>query len=718
MFKRWLSAGLILLAVCLGSRAGVARADDDYTDALSRAPQGILINQTNPFITTETTSKSSATVVNGTNPETPGTQVAVLTKDTNQFGALWSTDAGYLALNQNQTLSMWLYLGDQDAQAAEGLAFVLQNDEHGLAAMPQAGKGGQIPGETLGVWAVDNDPRQGVTTKFPRTAIQNSWALEFDTHFNDETAKEPAGKANAFDTSYPAVHIASNFPALPTTYVQHFTDYGFWNGLFSGNDYYYSMIHDGLISNVNAPNFLANGQWHHLTLKWEAKAEMMTYTFDDRDPQTDEQLSGVSKTVRIMPARIDPFHTNKVRWGFTSATEGRSGNNLVVLENIPGLIDADSRGELTDLTRHRLIKTGDQVLQGDQLQLAYQLTYHQGRQPWADIRANLKLPENFDVTGGKITYQNAKRPPQTIAATDVKDGHLSVRLTSELDAENAGATITLTGHAGQVAHTTTVPAATSAFTSTARVTSADTPEFIINPGTDVELKVTSLDSVHLKPGASTTVTGNVTVSTTAEIPPTTIVLPTLNGRRIASVPVAADGSFNLALTADQLQAGTNQLSLVAITVLGDASRPVTVPITVAGTLQFATISANQRFQETQLTGSSQLVKRTNDWQLAVQDTRGTGEQWTLLAQATPFTTPDGRQLAGQPVYVTKYQTIPLGANPTPVVSHVTDDSVNDGLYDVAGVWQPNTGVLLRVHGAAMIGRYQGTITWALANAPQ
>ncbi len=74
-------------------------------------------------------------------------------------------------------------------------------------------------------------------------------------------------------------------------------------------------------------------------------------------------------------------------------------------------------------------------------------------------------------------------------------------------------------------------------------------------------------------------------------------------------------------------------------------------------------------------------------------------------------------MAGYPVYVTPYQTIRLGPTPTPVLSHVTDDSVNDGLVDVAGSWTPQTGVFLDIQSSSSQGRYQGTLTWSLANAP-
>jgi len=716
LLKQWLSASLILLAVCLVSV--VAHADTDYSNALQTAPQGIRLNRTDPFVTTKTTDKSSATVVDGTNPQAPGTQAATLTTGPQQFGALWSTAAGALNLTQNQTLRMWVYLGDQDAQAGEGLAFVLQNDPAELAAMPGGLVGGQIPGETLGVWAKDTDATEDSASHLAKSAIQNSWALEFDTHFNDQADNRPAGKANSFDTNYPAVHIAANYPAQPTTYVQHFFPaMSFFGALLGQKDYFYSMTHTGLIANVNEPDFLSNGHWHHLTLTWDAKAETMTYTFDDRDPRTNQRQPGVRQSVRVMPSKIDPQKTGTVRWGFTSASSQYFENNLVILENVPRLIDATSQATLTNLTRRRVIHSGDQILSNDRLRLEYQLAYHGGDQPWSGVRTTLKIPENFDVTDGQVVYADGQQPVQSLDLAAIQEGRLPLQLAKQLTVANPTATIRLTGHAANVTRTHKVPATTSTFASPDLVSAADTPEFIINPGTDLELHVTSDNPADLTVGQDSTVRGRVTISTSQSEQPAVTVTPVLNGQTLKDQLVASDGTFQVPLTATQLQGGTNRLKLVARTEQGDASRPVTVSLTVAGDLTFASISPSESFQAARLTGRSQRVKRAGEWRLAVRDTRGTNERWTLSAQASTFTTQEGHVMAGYPVYVTPYQTIPIGPTPTPVLSHVTDDSVNDGLVDVAGSWTPQTGVFLHIQSSAMRGYYQGTLTWSLANAP-
>src|SRR5699024_1592094 len=155
LFKRWLSAGLILLAMALMSGGIVAHADNgDYVHALQTAPQGILLDKGSAVMTLGTANMSSAAIVDTMNPATPDAQVALLTHGPNQFGSIWSTNDNDFNLKKDETASMWMYFGDQGTGAGGGMAFVLQNDDRGTAAMPTF----KFPlAETLGVWGVDSN---------------------------------------------------------------------------------------------------------------------------------------------------------------------------------------------------------------------------------------------------------------------------------------------------------------------------------------------------------------------------------------------------------------------------------------------------------------------------------------------------------------------------------------------------------------------------------
>jgi len=715
--KRWLRWGLTLVVAGLSWHGlSVGHANDDLNTALATAPHGIVLDKTNPFVTTDTTTKSAATVVDSTNPHTPGTQVAVLTKGPDQFGSMWATRQGLLDLKHDQTISMWLYLGNSDASAGEGMAFVLQNDGRGLDAMPLQRKG-PIAGETLGVWGVDEDPHQSDPKRIAHTAIQNSWALEFDTQWNGEATDSSSGKANSFDAGAPVMHIASNYPGKSKTYQQHEVDHGIIHGIFgSRRTYYYNMWHKNVVYNANEPNFLSNGQWHHLTVRYQKEGALLIYRFDDRDPQTYVRQQGMGRTIPLDLKHLDPQNTGQIRWGLTSATSDQYENHLVVLENTPGMVDVDASTTMTDLDRKRVVNPGGQVKSKSRVKLDYQLAYGSGRQSWADIMAHLKVPKDIDVQGIEISY--SKGDKQSVSLTDFEDNELSVRLQNELSVKNPQAVISVVGQAKEVIETKAVEAFTSKFTSSTQVSAADTPNFIINPNGRLNLKVTSENPVALPARKNIVVEGTARLKGADDASSSKIRIESqLNSKDLDPVAVKRDGTFQLPITDKQIRRGANQLILTAATENGDKSESITVPITLAGTLRFNTISLRSTFKDATLTGVTQNVQREADWQLSVQDERGTDEPWTLTAQAEPFKTKTGQKLAGQPVYVDTYRTIPIGAEAIPILTRKTDESVPDGVYDVTKNWLPETGLLLAVSGGATAGEYEGVITWGLTNAP-
>lgn len=715
MFKRWLSAGLILLAMALMSHDIVAHADNDYTHALETAPQGILLDKADATMTLGTASMSSTAIVGTMNPDTPNTQVALLTHGPNQFGSIWSTDNNYFNLKKDETVSMWMYFGDQGTAGGGGMAFVLQNDDRETAAIPQFGKSGPLA-ETLGVWGVDNNPRQKQSEGIAKTAIQNSWALEFDTETNAKFGEHAAGQANSFDLGYPGNHIASAYPGLAATYHQY-VDQGSWLMLTRDN-YYYGLKHNGEIANTQDPGFLSNGQWHHVSVHWNALAENITYTINDKNPQTGKSQIGISHTVRLDPRVLNPgdrYH-GKVRWGITSAAGNKWSNNMVIFEDMPGTINAETSSTLTDLTLKREIKHQGETVARDRVRLDYHLDYHDGRQPWSDIVADLNLPKFIDFADAKITY-SGDRAPQTLDIKDMTANQLRAKLGHAMDSAYPSATISLTGRVAAVSQTTEVARETSTFSSNALIRTAETPAFTINPSVDLSLAVTSGQTVDLKPQAATTIKGKVT-ATPATTKPVVKVQPTLNDLALPAVAVRADGTFELAVTHDMLRAGVNTLTLRAVTADGSKSNLVTVTITVMGELKFSYISPNESFQTSELTGQSQLVHRDGDWRLVVQDTRGSGSQWTLMAQASPFVASNGLKLNGGPVYVTADGITPIGATPTPVLTHTTNAMNLDGKFNVAAHWSQKTGVLLGVGQGTVPGNYSGQITWTLADAPE
>lgn len=192
MLKKWICAGAILMAV--GTGGMTAQAADagsinqaDYKKALETAPMGIVMDGEDAAVTTEKTdsqNRSKAEIVSGNNPSVPNGQVVSMTRHQSEYASIWSKHGSEFELTKPQTTSMWLYFGNQYSASGEGMAFAIHNDARGVNAMPELNKKGSVPGETLGVWPSDTVRTQGEAAGLAKRGIQNSWALEFDTHQN------------------------------------------------------------------------------------------------------------------------------------------------------------------------------------------------------------------------------------------------------------------------------------------------------------------------------------------------------------------------------------------------------------------------------------------------------------------------------------------------------------------------------------------------------
>lgn len=461
------------------------------------------------------------------------------------------------------------------------------------------------------------------------------------------------------------------------------------------------------------------GRWVHLTLYWRARQRTMTVTVNDRTLTTGAAQAGTSRTFPIDLNQVDPEHTGQARWGFTATTTTTTSQNVfIILDHTPGAVTARTTATLTDLTQDRRpVTAGDQVVDHDRLQLDYHLTYLGGQSDWAAVSARLRLPTNIDYQ--RIQIHDERGATTTVDPREITANQLVAHLTESLDRTNATATIRFLGTARAVPTTQDVTARTSTFSSTTVVTAARTPAFTVVPRhvKTVMLDLTSPQRCSLAPQQGTQVTGHVALTTSAA-PLTGVVLrASLNGRQLPPPELAVDGAFHLAVAPGQLHRGLNRLTLSAVTATGNASQPRTVTLQVGGALQLLAATTTSGFAPSALTGMNQLVKRKPDWRVVVQDTRGTGHQWTLEAQATPFVTAAGKPLAGGPVYVTGNGSTPLTAIPTKIMTHTTDDRVADGITNVTSAWTPGTGVLLEVNGGTPAGTYQGMLTWTLTDAP-
>lgn len=766
----------------------VAQAQEDIGTVLNDAPQGITIDN---YFTEGQGFKNSAT--KATTPYGKD-QAIQLTDAGDQLGTIWTSNGAEMNLGEDETASMWLYFGNGNDSAGDGMAFVMQNDKRGLSATSTKADGTPDTGETLGVWG--SDQRTDYTQKpdlsaVAKSAIQNSWALEFDTFGQNrltDVANLKKGIASQFDTDVPSgyPHIAANYPGLvksygigetddtetTTTPATYFPIYIPGNSVTTTTPYYYVKTnHEGLLHKRNS--FLSSGTWHHLTLKWTAPTAgttlgTMKYTFDDKNQKTGATISqadgATSNQVQVDTSNFQLGADKKIRWGFTGSTGDSFENNLVVFEEVPGLVDADVTANLVDNSQANMTidDASDKVYTGDQMTLKYHLNYKGGRDSWQSIKNKLNLPADIAYDSAKVTYDDGKfadgKTSETIPvdSSDTTGQSVSETLARNLSkntsaGETDGATITLTGKASSKTATASTPdkvtSKTSSFEGSNAITQATVSGFQVAPGGDgtsvmtmaltgPEKNITANSnnqkgSESQTSAADVTVSGKITYKKVDGTPVTdkTLTLqPRLNGDSLQTSTVTdsdKDGVYDFSYTipSTSLIAGStgNVLDLFATDTSTHLSAANNLEYTVTlkdGTKSISanTLSSFNADDPQKMTGSAMRLTPDSNWSVKVYDSMGTGDQWTLQASAGPLMSKlRGVTLDGELKYLDgngNEETFAQGATVN-IASHTTTS--DDDVVDVAKSWDQNHGIVLDVNGGAVQGYYATRIQWTFGN---
>lgn len=716
--KMFLAAAVAVVGVGVGSQ--VAHGQNwGAKQAIKDAPQGLLMGN---YFDTNIQIGNSAKVLDPSNTTAPNTQVVQLTSNTGQIGWIWTNDATKINLKQNATAAMWMYFDNQMGSSGDGMAFVVQNDSRGTAAHATGLAGGNVGGETLGVWGTDQSYTLPSADSVVHTAVQDSWAIEFDTYSNTKTDKATVAStsgANAFDADLNgSQHIASNYPAQASTYQMRNA------GTTSDPAYYAVMNHEGLVPSTGY-GLMTDGKWHHLTVRWNAAQQTMTYDYNDKDPKTGAPLTGMTRTVSVDPNIIDPEHTGFARWGFTSSTGSASETNSVDFEQIPGIVSSTAKATLTDETQDQGVTTGSTVYAGDHVKLNYDLTYESGSQNWKDISARIKLPTNLTFGAdeanniGTITYANGDT--QAIPASDLNGQSLTTLLKDDLSADNSTAKITLNGtvdHSGS-AGTVAVASTISNFVGSNAIATSNVDSFnvtSVNSSMTLALTGASTADKDAKTADEATVTAKATILGGTATDAT--IHPVVNGKTAANVKITAStatNGFTYKVPVEDLKPGVNKVVLYLTDSLHDVSNSVAATINyVAGSLNFGDISTDVDFTGN-LTGGQQQLAPTTPWSINVNDTRGKASSWKLTAAATPLV--DGnKSLSGSLVYQTNTTDVaqPLGTTSVLIADHTNTDGSTTPI-NVASDWTGKNGIFLNVNGGATAGNYEGTVSWTLVN---
>jgi len=334
-------------------------------------------------------------------------------------------------------------------------------------------------GETLGVWGSELSSSNEGQSTMTSTAIQKSWALEFDEQRNgykdlDGRAKSPRG--NAFDTYFGDVngtggrsindqHTGWNYPDDPNAY----------NQIKSGT---YQLLHNG-IENLDLSGLVKPASsWHHVMIDYTPPAvkggdAVLKYSFNTKDVTGRKKNTAGSNVPgqELVYQTVSDLHTerfklndsNKLRFGFTAST-GYSerydniaytinpGTTWIVFESIPAVVQAEiSAYAIDETTKSRIdnnasntpniveeddkgLSITSKVHPNDDLTFKYLLQYQDGQQSLKDANATINLPSNvtFGSTDdsnviGKVIYTSvdgSKTTEEPISKSDIDENNV------------------------------------------------------------------------------------------------------------------------------------------------------------------------------------------------------------------------------------------------------------------------------------------------------
>jgi len=759
----------VMTAVTLGLWQGTTSAaaySTNPSDVMQTAPQGLKIDGKGYFEVPAILGADNVTNMAKILPDSGRSSLAPMdgvelssygVHDTG--GAVWSHDKSF-DMYQNQRASMWIYVsGVTGEQVGDGMAFVLQNDmrnNEGNRAFSGAG-------ESLGVWGVD--PKSSTNNAIAGTAIQNSWALEFDTRLNQTVPTSgwnikdavPSDFDNGKGVGYSGTdgatpseeitsqHLASGYPAQNNTYTgigQTATFPGL--SLLPRTGYYYTQKHLGLIRDSAGDDIISDAAWHHVVIDYKAPAAgstdgQMTYTYDDEDPKTggpDRDVESVTEDIDLNNLNVSENDPD-VYWGFTGSTGdtpdgdlagGGTETSLVVFEQVPTQVEAKSDVTMTDMTQNKPITTGSSFVKGnDRVQLKYNLSDQSNNRDWKDVNAKLKVPAGVTISGGNYQTDDSGAI-HSFSTTPASDGYIDVSL-GDLSATTGGtATVTLNGTVDNTAGSRAV--AMSKFIGSNAITTAATPSFnVTKSALTLSLDANSqTQAINAGATSGAKVTGTIGLPATDTANADVTLHATWDGNdyELPDAEAHPTGSgttrtFSLTVPGNKLTTTPNPHQLALYATDGTENSATATATVTIGQIKLGDTSSQLTFTPTFLTGSDQTVKRDSDWSLDVDDTLTKGSTWTLSAQTAGLYRDDvdapGNKLSGALVYkstpVAKPQT--LGTTPVAVDTGRSDGAAET--TDVASDWSGDTGLLLDVDGGATQGTYSGEILWTLTSAP-
>lgn len=321
----------------------------------------------------------------GTGPELKTEKILQLTPAKNsQRGAIWSKDK--IDLMKDFEISAYLYLGDSQSRAADGITFTLQNDSRMETALET-----KVLGDAgMGLGAYSNKSRGEY--------VRNAISVEFDTYYNSGTRDS---MDREIGSNGDKGHIAVVTP--------------------KSNNNNPSGEHSGVIL---APNYLSNGTWRRVTFIWQADTQTLSY-----------DLEGVGANSYQIPNLVTQFGGSEVYWGFTASTGGYNAENLIAITELPQKIASEATVE----NKTTQIGPGLQVeaVRGDYIELAATIQTSGFVDPaiYDSSTMEVAMPEGVTPNLEKVMVDNQKVPAENLS---FEAGKLTVK---QMNLSDTGTTV-------------------------------------------------------------------------------------------------------------------------------------------------------------------------------------------------------------------------------------------------------------------------------------
>ncbi|MDT1939460.1 MULTISPECIES: lectin-like domain-containing protein [Carnobacterium] len=283
-----------------------------------------------------------------------------------QLGSIWSKNK--LNLNKNFALKSYVYLGDSQASAADGITFTLQNDER-MESNPNSviGSGGM----GLGAYSSASG----------KPYVHRGLSIEFDTYYNN-------GSSNRMDRE-----VDKNGGRGHVAVVKPKTN----NNNYTGEH-----------SHIQYPtDYLSNGTWRSFIVTWDSKTNQLSY-----------QLEGLDKVTFAINPQTE-FGGDSVYWGFTSSTGSSYAQNAIAISELPQEIDATQEVTIKNNTSNTTATTEQEANAGDVIEYHIKNSYLSEEDwiaDWTNVVSTGTLPEG-------VTYQQGS---STINGVPIADSALTI----------------------------------------------------------------------------------------------------------------------------------------------------------------------------------------------------------------------------------------------------------------------------------------------------